>query len=111
MARTSSASRLSEKDVKPTRSTNNTDTRRRSVSGSCGSPAAVDEGDAASETNGEPHSPQNLASAALAAPHAAHPIESRAPHSLQNLRPGSLPTPHATHLMTPPWRPLADRHD
>src|SRR4051794_1610699 len=109
MARTSSTSRPSENDVKPTRSTNNTDTRRRSVPDSCGSPAAVDEGGTASDANGEPHSPQNLASTALAAPHATHPRESRAPHSLQNLRPGSLPTPHATHLMTPPWRTVTDR--
>src|SRR5215218_7215110 len=109
MARTSSASRPSENDVKPTKSTNNTDTRRRSVSGSCGSAAAVDEDDAASKANGEPHSPQNLASAALVAPHAAQRRESRAPHSLQNFRPGSLPTPHATHLMTPPRRTVADR--
>ena len=94
IARTSSASRASENVVKPTRSTNRTDTSRRSVPPAprarrsarpAGSPSRP-----ARRRAVDPHSPQNLSSAALAVPQVGQASASRWPHSLQNLRPGSF---------------------
>ena len=41
-----------------------------------------------------PHSPQNLASTGIGAPHVGQPIARGSPHSMQNLRPASLTLPH-----------------
>jgi hypothetical protein len=103
-SRTSSASRCSESVVKPTRSANRTDTRRRSVAGPVplGATAAGGASGRASALRGEPHSPQNLLSGVFGAEHDGQTSASGAPHSLQNFRPRSFSVPQLGQRITDP---------
>src|SRR4051812_19174868 len=89
-SRTVSASRDSERVVKPTRSANRIDTRRRSAVGVPGSPGA---GVAPALRRSVPHSPQNLTPGALDVPHVGQAVASGVPHSPQNFLPGSFVVP------------------
>src|SRR6266705_7980 len=102
-SRTSSESRDSESAVKPTRSANSTETRRRSVAGPASDTEAVANRDAEGvAARGEPHSPQNLLSPGLAAPQDGHVNASGRPHSLQNLRPDPFSVPQFEQIMRTP---------
>ena len=75
----SSASRVSESGVKPTRSAKRTETRRRSAAGASRqvrTAATVSLG-----STGAPHSPQNFSPPASEAPHDGHATASAVPHS------------------------------
>ena len=97
----SSESRPSDAAVKPTRSTNSTETRRRSAAagsraeaGACGAatPALL---------SLVPHSPQKFTPGALAVPHDGHGATRLAPHSAQNFRPSSFGVEHAAQITVP----------
>ena len=94
----SSASFRSASVVKPTRSRNRTDTKRRSVSGSVWS-GVTGSGEAAIEISDVPHSPQNFTPVGFAVPHEAQVTLRAVPHSPQNLRPSSLGVPQASQVM------------
>src|SRR5207245_2797481 len=81
-SRTSSASRVSESVVNPTRSANSTETRRRSDAGAATLVSAPSRGGA---PTGVPHSSQNSAPGRSLVPHVAHWPASGAPHWKQNL--------------------------
>src|SRR6266508_474943 len=92
-SRTSSASRDSDSVVNPTRSANNTETSRRSESGSAAWARGV-----APATSAAPHSPQNFMPDVFDAPQVAHTSESGAPHSPQNFRPASFSVPQTEQI-------------
>src|SRR5206468_1654218 len=94
-SRTSSASRLSEREVNPTRSANSTDTRRRSAEGGSrgGSRRPV-------PRSGVPHSPQNLTPGSLGEPQDGQATASGLPHSPQNFRPGEFTAPQLAQVTT-----------
>ena len=88
----SSASRSSDAVVNATRSTNSTETSRRS---------AVAAGPAAAAARLVPHSPQNLTAGAFAAPHSAQVTARPLPHSPQNFLPASFAVPHERQTSSP----------
>ena len=99
----SSASRPSEAAVKPTRSTNSTETSRRSAA--AGSRDAVAAGAAVATAPSPslvPHSPQKFTSAAFGVPHDGHGAARLAPHWRQNLRPSSFGVEHAAQITSCP---------
>src|SRR5688500_16675029 len=80
--------------VKPTRSVNRTETRRRSaVTGAAG--AATSGAGAAAVAKEWPQLAQKRASERFAAPHAGQLEESGAPQLSQNRLPGRFSVPHA----------------
>src|SRR2546425_4827847 len=104
---TSSGSRLSESDVKPTRSANNTETRRRSDCGVArGTPSAAV--DWIPGPSAVPHSPQNLNRGSLRLPQLGHTSASAEPHPPQNLRSAGLSVPQVGQIKAEPparrWR-------
>src|SRR6266511_3643759 len=109
-SRTSSASRVSESVVNPTRSANSSETSRRSaVAAGCrvrppGSRTEVVERPVAEfPPRAVPHSPQNLWPGGFAAPHEEQVMARAVPHSPQNFWPAGFSAPHfeqPTH--TPP---------
>ena len=88
-SRTSSASRVSDRGVKPTRSANSTDTTRRSVTASVIGGGGAAEG--AFSPRGVPHSLQKRASEAFGVPQEGHGWRSGAPQLLQNFAPRGSP--------------------
>src|SRR6266511_5260382 len=90
-SRTSSASRLSDSVVNPTRSANSTDTSRRSEDGGAGAGLTVAVPRPA--PTGVPHSPQNFSLPRTGAPQAAHAWASGFPHSTQNFLPAAFSVP------------------
>src|SRR6266540_665866 len=92
-SRTSSASRVSDRVVNPTRSANSTETNRRSEPGSAWGGRAADSGASA-----EPHSPQNFTPGPFDAPQVAHTIARGDPHSPQNFRPTSFSVPQTEQI-------------
>src|SRR6266542_803567 len=99
-SRTSSASRLSERLVNPTRSAKRTDTSRRSAAGAAEGWgwALGTTSDGAVAARGDPHSPQNFTVVGFGAPQFAQTRASGVPHSPQNLRPGSFSVPQAEQI-------------
>src|ERR1035438_1361052 len=91
-SRTSSASRLSERVVKPTRSANSTETIRRSVAGGAAAEARS-RGRLAPPSSPIPHSSQYLASGLAGVEQPGHTRAYGAPHSEQNLLSGRLWAP------------------
>ena len=108
---TSSASRVSESAVNPTRSANSTDTSRRSAAG--GSDVmvgATGPGPGEGSASEAPHSPQNFVPGVLGVPQAGQGRSSGLPHSPQNFRPGSFSVPQAEQVKRPPnWMPSGAR--
>src|SRR5258706_3310755 len=105
-SRTSSESRDSDSVVKPTRSANSTDTRRRSAVG-----ASTDEGaslgaaDCAAtgrSVTGVPHSPQKRSPAASGDPQLAHARAIGAPHWTQNFLPAAFSVPQVPQINAGP---------
>lgn len=90
----SSASRVSDAVVNPTRSMKSTETTRRSATGVGGLAGA------GSTPSGEPHSPQNFVSGAFVLPQVGHAAASEEPHSPQNFRPGSFAAPQLLQFAT-----------
>ena len=90
----SSASRVSDAAVNPTRSTKSTVTTRRSATaaGGCASVSAA-------STSSAPHSLQNLAVGVFAVPQDAHGRSSEAPQSLQNFPWGGLSAPQFLQII------------
>ena len=76
--------------MKPTRSANRIETRRRSAVGASGLPAAAA---APGLRRSVPHSPQNLTPGAFDVPHDGHADARAVPHSPQNFLPGSFVVP------------------
>src|SRR3954451_4918306 len=103
-SRTSSGSRDSDSVVKPTRSTNRTDTCRFS---DCDGPgcagSATGPGDMAA--SGAAHWAQNRCSAPTSAPHDGHWRARGAAHWPQNRLPPELSEPQAPHLTAAPPSP------
>jgi hypothetical protein len=99
-SRTSSASRVSDSLVNPTRSAKRTETSRRSKLGAvrvgsrCATVSAlvVPVGEAVA-ASGEPHSPQNFEPGSFVVPHLGQAAASGAPHSPQNFRWAALSVP------------------
>src|SRR5690349_19251141 len=96
--------------VKPTRSTNMTETRRRSATGGWAEPAGDCVGSVAGgegvgavaaregvaqvpDCRSAPHSPQNLAPSTVAVPQFGHAAASREPQFRQNFWPGLASAP------------------
>ncbi len=104
-ARTSSASRDSDRVVKPTRSAKRTETRRRSVVGLALEPAPAD-GDAlgvaaaSASPSALPHSPQNLAPGVFAEPQVEQLTARRWPQFRQNFLPGSFSAAQLVQVIT-----------
>src|SRR5215213_2870800 len=94
-SRTSSASRPSERVVKPTRSAKSTDTSRRSAVGAAGARAG-----SAVAARGVPHSPQKRWPGGFAAPQAEHVAVSSVPHSPQNFCADGFSVPQLEHVTT-----------
>src|SRR5579872_1214989 len=108
-SRTSSGSRFSEVDVKPTRSANRTVTRRRWATGGAG-PADVETGGAAAAgllraagaepaASAKPHAPQNFIPSGVGAPQFGQDAARAAPHSPQNLKPAGFSLPQLAQRM------------
>src|SRR5262245_2800570 len=92
-SRTSSASRLSDNVVNPTRSAKSTVTRRRSATGAVTFGAGPFVGSAATP-RAVPHSGQNFAAASTGVSQDGHVRASALPHSLQNFAPGATAVWH-----------------
>src|SRR4051794_10867303 len=95
-SRTSSASRDSDKGVKPTRSANRTEQTRRSASGANAGWPAPDAG-AVTVASTDPHSPQNFCAAPTGALQEGHVSARAVPHSWQNFPVAGLGAAHAGH--------------
>src|SRR5436189_6387974 len=98
-SRTSSASRDSDSGVKPTRSANSTETRRRSATGASTvavAPVAAPLADAS--PRGAPQSPQNLFPGGFSPPHVEQLIARALPQSLQNRLPAGFSAPQFAHV-------------
>ena len=113
-SRTRSGSSPSLRAVKPTRSANRIETRRRSVTAGSAAgllPCAADRAGVAMApaaavptppTAGVPHSEQNLAPGRLTAPQAGQLVAKRVPHSEQNLAPTALEVPQLGQVTRDP---------
>src|SRR5919201_798603 len=106
-SRTSSASRLSERVVKPTRSAKRTETRRRSAAGACRGGGVL--GVAAAAVRAVPHSAQKRCPSAYGAPHDGHASASGAPHSTQNFAVATLSVPQLGQVIASNIPPVGSR--
>ncbi len=99
-SRTSSASRCSDNDVKPTRSANSTETSRSSVEGvwSARAAEAAWPGGTGDPPRAAPHSPQNRTPCSLAEPQVGQTRASGRPQPPQNLRPGAFAVPQLEQI-------------
>src|SRR6266571_1507647 len=102
ISRTSSASRVSERAVKPTRSANRTETSRRSATGVASDPLAVPGAVVAPSASDVPHSPQNFAPASFDVPQFGQSKASGDPHSRQNFLPASFSVEQLGQITPPP---------
>ena len=84
--------------MKPTRSTNRTETSRRSATGGGATGAATG---AAGWPSGVPHSPQNRWPGGFEAPQDAHPAASALPQLPQNFWPAGFSVPQVEQANTP----------
>src|SRR5487761_125508 len=110
-SRTSSGSRSSESEVKPTRSQNSADTRRRSVVGpdGPGSDSRALGEEAADPARGAPQRPQKASSGSLGAPQATQDDPRGAPHREQNRRSGRFSARQRGQTKKPPLWKLSHR--
>jgi hypothetical protein len=92
--------------VKPTRSANRTETRRRSADGVGAAAGVAIAVGWATGLRGVPHSPQNLSRGAFGVPQFGQGLAKGLPHSPQNFRSGSFSVPHCGQTTIPlPLRP------
>src|SRR3954453_552393 len=103
-SRTSSGSRDSDSVVKPTRSTNRTDTCRFS---DCDGPGCAGSATGVVDVaaSGAAHWPQNRCSEPTSAPHDGHWRTRGMAHCPQNRLPSELSEPQAPHLTAAPPHP------
>src|SRR5919204_7048361 len=95
-SRTSSASRLSDSGVTPTRSQKSPDVIRRSATGAAPLPSMGGDAATASAVSRVPHSEQNRPD--TSAPQRGQVRANAVPHSEQNRAPGDVTVPQAWQL-------------